>query len=33
MSGTKALIADDYTFLPEAFKGLLEPELEVVGAV
>ncbi len=33
MSRTKVLLADDHTLLLEAFKGLLEPESEVVGAV
>lgn len=33
MSRTKVLLADDHTLLLEAFKGLLEPEFEVVGAV
>ncbi len=33
MSGTKVLLADDHTLLLEAFKALLEPEFEVVGAV
>ena len=33
MSRTRVLLADDHTLLLEAFKGLLEPEFEVVGAV
>lgn len=33
MSRTKVLLADDHTLLLEAFKHLLEPEFEVVGAV
>jgi len=33
MPRTKILLADDHTLLLEAFKGLLEPEFEVVGAV
>ena len=33
MSRTKVLLADDHTLLLEAFKRLLEPEFEVVGAV
>ncbi|HEY6291597.1 MAG TPA: response regulator transcription factor [Terriglobia bacterium] len=33
MSRTKVLLADDHTLLLEAFKGLLEPEFEVVGTV
>lgn len=31
MSRTTVLLADDHTLLLEAFKGLLEPEFEVVG--
>jgi PAS domain S-box-containing protein len=30
---TRVLLADDHTLLVEAFKSLLEPEFEVVGAV
>jgi len=33
MSRTRVLLADDHTLLLEAFKGLLEPEFEVVGMV
>ena len=33
MSRTKVLLADDHTLLLEAFKHLLEPQFEVVGAV
>ncbi len=33
MSRAKVLLADDHTLLLEAFKGLLEPEFQVVGAV
>jgi DNA-binding NarL/FixJ family response regulator len=33
ISRTKVLHADDHTLLLEAFKRLLEPEFEVVGAV
>lgn len=33
MTRTKVLLADDHTLLLEAFKGLLEPEFDVVGAV
>jgi DNA-binding NarL/FixJ family response regulator len=33
MGRTKVLLADDHTLLLEAFKRLLEPEFEVVGAV
>ena len=33
MSRTKVLLADDHTMLLEAFKGLVEPEFEVVAAV
>ena len=33
MSRTTVLLADDHNLLLEAFKGLLEPEFEVVGAV
>jgi len=33
VSRTKVLLADDHTLLLEAFKGLLEPEYDVVGAV
>ena len=33
MSRAKVLLADDHTLLLEAFKRLLEPEFEVVGAV
>jgi DNA-binding NarL/FixJ family response regulator len=33
VSRTKVLLADDHTLLLEAFKHLLEPEFEVVGAV
>ena len=33
MGRTRVLLADDHTLLLEAFKGLLEPEFEVVGAV
>jgi DNA-binding NarL/FixJ family response regulator len=33
VSRTKVLLADDHTLLLEAFKRLLEPEFEVVGAV
>ena len=33
MSRTRVLLADDHTLLLEAFKRLLEPEFEVVGAV
>lgn len=33
MSRTKVLLCDDHTLLLEAFRGLLEPEFEVVGAV
>ena len=33
MTRTKVLLADDHTLLLEAFKGLLEPEFEIVAAV
>ncbi len=33
MGRTKVLIADDHTLLLEAFRGLLEPEFDVVGTV
>jgi len=33
MSRAKILIADDHLLLAEAFRGLLEPEFEVVGVV
>ncbi len=33
MSRSKVLLADDHTLLLEAFKGLLEPEFEIVGTV
>jgi DNA-binding NarL/FixJ family response regulator len=33
MSRTRVLLADDHTLLLEAFRKLLDPEFEVVGAV
>jgi DNA-binding NarL/FixJ family response regulator len=33
MGRTRVLLADDHTLLLEAFRGLLEPEFEVVGTV
>ncbi len=33
IKGPRVLLADDHTLLLEAFRNLLEPEFEIVGAV